>query len=116
MSSSYHPETDGQTERMNRTLEEALRCYIDDKHDDWDDHLSDIESALNNSTHSSTGVTPYYAVYGEHKQLSADLLKTQFDIPQQSTDTAQQITDCVIHNLHAHSNDRNITRISTDAT
>ena len=55
LSSSYHPETDGQTERVNRTIEEALRCYVNDSHNDWDTHLSEIESALNNSTHATTG-------------------------------------------------------------
>ncbi len=97
LSSSYHPETDGQTERVNRTLEEALRCYVNDTHDDWDTHLSDIESALNNSTHTTTGVTPYYAVYNEHKQLPGDLVKTQFDIPQSNPDnTADKIKQRIL--------------------
>ena len=39
MSSAFHPETDGQTERQNRTLEEYLRSYINLDQNDWDEHL-----------------------------------------------------------------------------
>jgi hypothetical protein len=43
MSTSFHPQSDGQTERANRTLEEGLRAYVSINHDDWDDHLSLLE-------------------------------------------------------------------------
>ncbi|GMH40248.1 hypothetical protein BSKO_08152 [Bryopsis sp. KO-2023] len=39
MSSAFHPQTDGQTERMNRVLEETLRCYVDARRRDWDERL-----------------------------------------------------------------------------
>jgi hypothetical protein len=59
MSSSYHPQTDGQTERLNRTLEAGLRAYADKKGADWADWLPLCEAFYNSSTHSSTGKTPF---------------------------------------------------------
>jgi transposase InsO family protein len=59
LSTAYRPETDGQTERMNRVLEEALRAVVSSSQDDWDEHLPMIEFAINNSVASSTGATPF---------------------------------------------------------
>ena len=59
MSSSYHPQTHGQTERLNRTLEAGLRAYADKKGADWADWLPMCEAFYNSSTHSSTGKTPF---------------------------------------------------------
>ena len=46
MSTSFHPQTDGQTERANRTLEDMLRHYINPSQNDWDQHLAAIEFAI----------------------------------------------------------------------
>jgi Chromo (CHRromatin Organisation MOdifier) domain len=59
MSTAYHPQSDGQTERFNRILEEALRSYVSPTQDDWDEHLDMIEFTLNNSVSSVTGQTPF---------------------------------------------------------
>jgi transposase InsO family protein len=59
MSSSYHPQTDGQTERLNRTLEAGLRAYADKKGADWAEWLPMCEAFYNSSVHSSTGQTPF---------------------------------------------------------
>ena len=72
MSTSYHPQTDGQTERANRTLEEILRAYVNFNQNDWDDHLATAELAVNNSVHASTGFTPFYLNYGQEVQLPFD--------------------------------------------
>ena len=60
-STSYHPQTDGQTERMNRVLEDMLRHYITPKMDNWDDMLPVLEFAINNSYQDSIKDTPFYA-------------------------------------------------------
>ena len=72
MSTAYHPQTDGQTERANRTLEEMLRSRINFKQTDWDEHLSAAELAINNALHASTGFTPFYLNFGQQVQLPLD--------------------------------------------
>ena len=64
MSTSFHPQTDGQTERANRTLEEMLRAFVSVRQDDWDEHLTAAELAINNSTQASSKETPFYLTYG----------------------------------------------------
>ncbi|KAE9083335.1 hypothetical protein PF010_g21252 [Phytophthora fragariae] len=59
MSTAAHPETDGQTERVNRVLEDILRSYAT-SFDSWSSFLPMAEFALNNSTHASTGLTPFF--------------------------------------------------------
>jgi hypothetical protein len=63
-STSFHPCTDGQSERSNRTLQEVLRHYVHPRHDDWDTHLAAAEFAINNSRHDVTGFTPFHLNYG----------------------------------------------------
>ena len=66
MSTSNHPQTDGQTERVNRVIEEMLRAYVAPHQDDWDEHLVAVEFAYNSSVHASTGETPFFLNYGQH--------------------------------------------------
>ena len=66
LSTSFHPQTDGQTERTNRILEEMLRHYVSAEHDDWDAHLPMAEFAVNNAWQESTKHTPFFLNYGRH--------------------------------------------------
>ncbi|KAG4037481.1 hypothetical protein PC123_g26955 [Phytophthora cactorum] len=59
MSTADHPQTDGQTERVNRVLGDLLKSYAHSFHQ-WSDCLSMAEFAINNSVHASTGHTPFY--------------------------------------------------------
>jgi hypothetical protein len=72
MSTAYHPQTDGQTERANRTLEEMLRSRINFAQTDWDEHLSIAELAVNNAQQASTGFSPFYLNYGKEVELPLD--------------------------------------------
>ncbi|POM57539.1 Reverse transcriptase [Phytophthora palmivora] len=60
MSTADHPQTDGQTERVNRTLEDTLRSICAETPRSWSDQLPMVEFALNNAIHASTGFTPFY--------------------------------------------------------
>ena len=64
MSSSYHPQSDGQTEVINRVLEQYLRCFSGDQPRKWVEWLPWAEYSYNTSLHSSTKVTPFEALYG----------------------------------------------------
>ena len=66
MSTAFHPQTDGQTERLNRTLEEMLRIYATYKQDQWDEYLPAAEFAYNNAKQASTGFTPFELDCGQH--------------------------------------------------
>ena len=59
MSTAFHLQMDGQTECMNRTLEDMLRIYTSYKQDNWDDYLPAAEFAYNNSKQASTGFSPF---------------------------------------------------------
>jgi hypothetical protein len=63
-SSTYHPQTDGQTERVNQILEDMLRACAIDFCKNWDKYLSLVEFAYNNSYQSSLKMAPFEALYG----------------------------------------------------
>ncbi|GJT11640.1 putative reverse transcriptase domain-containing protein [Tanacetum coccineum] len=64
MSTSYHPETDGQSERTIQTLEDMLRACVIDFGKGWDKHLPLVEFLYNNSYHTSIKEAPFEALYG----------------------------------------------------
>ncbi len=71
LSTAYYPQTDGQTEWQNQTLEQYLRAYVNYLHDDWVYWLPLAEFAYNNSVYASTGVTPFYAEKGFYPSIEA---------------------------------------------
>ncbi|GJW61221.1 putative reverse transcriptase domain-containing protein [Tanacetum coccineum] len=66
MSTAYHPQNDGQSERTIQTLEDMLQAYVIDFGNGWDRHLPLIEFSYNNSYHTSIKAAPFEALYG-HK-------------------------------------------------
>ncbi|GKB29160.1 putative reverse transcriptase domain-containing protein [Tanacetum coccineum] len=64
MSTTYHPQTDGQSERTIQTLEDMLRACVMDFGGSWDTHLPLIEFSYNNSYHTSIKCAPFEALYG----------------------------------------------------
>ncbi|XP_050942184.1 transposon Tf2-1 polyprotein isoform X1 [Cucumis melo] len=63
-SSSYHPQSDGQTEVVNKSVETYLRCFCGEKPQEWSQWLHWAEYWYNTTYHSSIGITPFQAVYG----------------------------------------------------
>ena len=64
LSSTYHPQTDGQSERTIQSLEDLLRVCVLEQGGTWDSHLPLIEITYNNSYHSSIGMAAFEALYG----------------------------------------------------
>ena len=64
MSTAYHPQTDGQTERYNQELEAYLRIYCTYKPDDWSNKLSLAQFAHNARTHDAIKQSPFQLIYG----------------------------------------------------
>jgi hypothetical protein len=64
ISTTYHPEIDGKTERVNQFMEDMLRMYVKDNQTQWEKYLPLVEFSYNNSFHSSIGMPPYKVLYG----------------------------------------------------
>eukprot|EP00253_Pinus_taeda_P006262 PITA_06262 len=63
-STAYHPQTDGQTERVNQMVEDMLRAYVMQQPTGWEDYLHLVEFAYNNDYHTSTQMSPFEVLYG----------------------------------------------------
>ena len=78
MSTSYRPQTDGQSERSNQTVEAMLRHYVDSSLRNWADHLKTIEFVINTSPHVAiAGHTPYELLYGSNPRNGMDMYLTE---------------------------------------
>ncbi|KAL0536372.1 hypothetical protein IC582_025319 [Cucumis melo] len=64
-STAFHPQTDGQTERLNQILEDMLRACVLEFSGSWDSHLHLMEFAYNNSYQATIGMAPFEALYGK---------------------------------------------------
>ena len=73
----YHPSANGQVERYNRTLMNAVRCYINGRQDRWDECLPQIASALRASVNRSTGFTPNRLMLGREVNTPLNLMYPQ---------------------------------------
>ncbi|PKI53969.1 hypothetical protein CRG98_025636 [Punica granatum] len=72
-STACHPQTDGQTEVVNRTLSSLLRVVVNKNFKSWDTCLALVEFSYNRSIHSSTRKTPFEVVYGFNPITPLDL-------------------------------------------
>lgn len=66
LSTAYHPQTDGQTERVNQEVEKYLRIFVNRRQNDWADWLPLAQFTINNRVSSSTGYSPFYLNHGRH--------------------------------------------------
>ncbi|MBW0462935.1 hypothetical protein O181_002650 [Austropuccinia psidii MF-1] len=71
LSSAFHPETDGQTERVNHILAQYLQMYVSYHQDDWHTWLPLSEFSYNNEEHSSTKKLPFFNIYGRNPSFDS---------------------------------------------
>ena len=81
LSTAFHAQTDGQTERTNATLEQYLRCFINYQQDDWSEFLPMAEFSYNNTIHASTNQTPFFALTGIHPRFHVDVPRVAASAP-----------------------------------
>ncbi|KAK1410455.1 hypothetical protein QVD17_36992 [Tagetes erecta] len=99
LSTAYHPQTDGQSERTIQTLEDMLRACVIDLGGSWDDHLPLMEFSYNNSYHSSIQAAPFEALYGRKCRTPvcwSEIGESQLsgpEIVQETTDKILQIRE-----------------------
>jgi len=73
----YRPQSDGQVERLNRSLIQMLSKFVNKETDDWDEHLPYVMAAYNATIHASTGCSPNLLMWGRETTLPIDLM---FDV------------------------------------
>ena len=75
LSTTFHLQTDRQTERMNQELEQYLRFFIEYRQKDWPEWLATAEFAINNKVHTATKVLPFMVNYGKELRMGGDIRK-----------------------------------------
>jgi len=73
LSTAFHLQTDGQTERMNQELEQYLQFFVEHRQKDWPEWLAAAEFAVNNKVHMATKVSPFMANYGKELRIGGDI-------------------------------------------
>ncbi|KAJ0435523.1 putative nucleotidyltransferase, Ribonuclease H [Helianthus annuus] len=95
MSTAYHPQTDGQSERTIQTLEDMLRACVIDFGKNWEKHLPLVEFSYNNSYHTSIQAAPFEALYGRKCRSPlcwAEVGDSQLTGPELVVDTTEKIS------------------------
>lgn len=99
LSSAYHPQIDGQTERTIQSLEDLLRACVLEQRGSWDSFLPLIEFTYNNSFHSSIGMAPYEPLYGRRCRTplcwvdSSESIALGPEVVQQTTEKVKLIQE-----------------------
>ncbi|KAI3811085.1 hypothetical protein L1987_20801 [Smallanthus sonchifolius] len=107
ISTAYHPQIDGQTERTIQTLEDMLRACVIDFDNTWESHLPLVEFSYNNSYHTSIKAAPFEALYGRncHSPICwAEVGDSQLTGPKLVLETSEKIVQ--IRNRMAAARDR----------
>ena len=98
--SGYHPEANGQTERVNQTLEQYLRTYTNYHQDNWSDLLPLAEFAYNNTPNATTGISPFFANKGYHPSFSTDFNSNTLSIrAREFTDNLTELHEQLKNNI-----------------
>lgn len=102
MSSAYHPQTDGQTEVVNKCLEAYLCCYATEKQNKWAQWLHLAEWWYNSTYHTSAKMTPFQALYGYEPPKWKDLAIVQTNLPavKDQLEETQKVVQILKENLN----------------
>jgi hypothetical protein len=104
LTTAYHPESDGQVERMNRTIQEVLRHYVTPLATNWDDLLPLVEFAINSAVQESTGYSPFQLNFGSNPASPLDrelevVAQGRYWLPVAQPSTANDVFHNWIHQL-----------------
>ncbi|SJL16681.1 uncharacterized protein ARMOST_20210 [Armillaria ostoyae] len=91
-STAFHPQTDGQTERVNQEIEKYLRIFVNFQQDDWADWLPLAEFAHNNRVHSATEKSPFMILYGRNPHTMPNSPRPTGSKVPAATDFSQKMT------------------------
>ena len=104
-SSAYHPQTDGQTEIVNKKLEEMIPAFVNYNQDNWDNHLVELEVAYNSSVHSTTTFSPFFLTYGQEiKSIPADILHSDNDLTHRYLQNIKDSIKCAQEKIQKSNN------------
>jgi hypothetical protein len=103
MTTAYHPQSDGQTERVNQCVEMYLRCAVQDSPKTWKSWLSLAELWYNSSFHINLGCSPFKTLYGYEPNVGA--------VPSVPSDTSTSVTETIENReLHLQALKNNLAR------
>jgi hypothetical protein len=112
-SAAFHPQTDGQTERMNQVVEDYLCHFVNYNQNNWADNLDLAKFSINNLHSSSSGVSPFFFIHGYHPQFNSittssnnscanHLIQDLQDIQEKATTSLQQAKIKQAHYYNQH--------------
>jgi hypothetical protein len=93
---AYHPQTDGEVERFNHTLEVQLRAQVGRNHRDWDLYLPAATYAYNTAPHAATGETPFFLVYGRDPYTMFDRQFWESSLSSDAASVAERKADLLV--------------------
>lgn len=76
MTTPYNPSSNGEVERLNRTVIDCLSCYAEASPGTWHEHLDSVLFAYRSSVHAATRFTPFYLQFGREAREPIDILQT----------------------------------------
>lgn len=92
LTTAYHPQTNGLTERLNKTLTDMLAMYVSNDHRDWDVTLPYVTFAYNSSRHDTAGYSPFFLLFGRQPTLPFDTV-----LPASGDPTTEYTRDALAH-------------------
>ena len=97
LTTSYHPQADGQTEILNQGLEISIRAYIGPDRDDWSEILDALTLSYNTSPHTATGFSPAYLLHGFQPITSTTILNQPSSVDRTNVSDLEKLDQGILH-------------------